>query len=93
MAQNMDALADAHRVKSARAKLKRRLAEGEATVIEVLDEQPREARRMTLEALLMAQAYWGPRRARALLRDLGISEVRTVEQITARQRDLIAGLL
>jgi hypothetical protein len=93
MAQHMDALADANRVRFARAELKRRIMEGEVSVAEVLADPPREARRMTLESLLTAQAYWGPRRARAFLREVGISEVRTVEQFTARQRDLLAGLL
>jgi hypothetical protein len=93
MAQHMDALADANRVRFARAELKRRIMECEVSVAEVLADPPREARRMTLEALLEAQAYWGPRRARAFLREVGIWDGRTVEQITARQCDVIARLL
>jgi hypothetical protein len=93
MAQNMDALAYANRVRFARAELKDRVYGGEVTVAEVLDEQPFEARSMTLAALLEAQMRWGPSRARRFLGELRISETRTVEQLTARQCDLIAGLL
>jgi hypothetical protein len=93
MAQHMDALAEGNRVRFARAELKRRVFDGEVTVAEVLDEQPFEARTMTISALLGAQMRWSAARARRFLEPLRISEVRTVEQLTARQRDLLAGLL
>ena len=61
--QHMQALAQANRVRLARAELKRQVAEGEATVAEIVLECPWEAESMTIADLLMSQHRWGRRAA------------------------------
>ena len=62
--QHMRALAQANRVRLARAELKRRVADGEITVAEVVLQRPWEADTMTISDLLQAQRRWGRTRCR-----------------------------
>ena len=57
--QHMRALAQANRVRLARAELKRQVAEGEATVAEIVLAGPWEAESMSIADLLMSQHRWG----------------------------------
>ncbi len=84
--QNMLALERANEVHRARAALKRRVADGQPTVGEVISCCPRESASMTVFELLCSQSYWGAARARKFLAARQISETRTVSSLTDRQR-------
>ena len=89
-AQHMRALAQANRVRLARAELKRQVAEGETTVAEVVLECPWEAESMRVADLLMSQHRWGRTRCRRFLSSIPMSETRTVGSLTERQRNALA---
>lgn len=91
--QHMRALARANEVRLARAELKRRIAEGELGVAEVVLRTPREAESMTISDLLMSQRRWGITRCRKLLLAIPMSENKTVGSMTDRQRRALAALL
>lgn len=91
--QHLAALARANLVRLARAGLKRRIAEGELSVVGVLMDPPWEAAGMTVSDLLTSQRRWGATRCRKLLNPLHITETRTVGSLTERQRRALAGLL
>jgi hypothetical protein len=84
--QHLTALARANRVRLARAELKRRIADGVQTAAEVVLACPWEVETMTVADLLASQRRWGATRCRKLLISLQISETRTVESLTQRQR-------
>jgi hypothetical protein len=92
-AQHMRALAQANRVRLARAGLKKQVAEGEASVAEVVLECPWEAESMTISDLLMSQHRWGRTRCRRFLAGIPMSETKTIGTMTERQRRQLAGLL
>ena len=92
-AQHMRALAQANRVRLARAELKRQVAEGEASVADVVLQCPWEAESMTISDLLMSQHRWGRTRCRRFLTSIPMSETKTVGTMTDRQRRALAGLL
>ena len=92
-AQHMRALAQANRVRLARAELKRQVAEGETSVAEVVLNCPWEAESMTISDLLMSQHRWGRTRCRRFLASLPMSETKTVGTMTDRQRRALAGML
>jgi hypothetical protein len=91
--QYMLALERANAVRLARADLKRRIAAGRVTVAAVMLDPPPEAQSMTIADLLMSQRRWGYTRCRKFLQELQISETRTVEKMTQRQRNAVAQLL
>lgn len=92
-AQHMRALAQANRVRLARAELKRQVAEGEASVADVVLTCPWEAESMTISDLLMSQHRWGRTRCRRFLASIPMSETKTVGSMTERQRNALAGML
>src|SRR5688572_14664394 len=92
-AQHMRALAQANRVRLARAELKRQVADGEASVADVVLSCPWEAESMTISDLLMSQHRWGRTRCRRFLASIPMSETKTVGSMTDRQRRALAGLL
>jgi hypothetical protein len=92
-AQHMRALAQANRVRLARAELKKQVAEGEASVAEVVLECPWEAESMTISDLLMSQHRWGRTRCRRFLTAIPMSETKTIGTMTERQRNELARLL
>ena len=57
--QHMRALAQANRVRLARAELKRQVTDGELTVEEIVLACPWEAESMSIADLLMSQHRWG----------------------------------
>jgi hypothetical protein len=89
----MRALAQANRVRLARAELKRQVAEGDTSVAEVVLECPWEAESMTISDLLMSQHRWGRTRCRRFLAAIPMSETKTIGTMTERQRRAMAGLL
>jgi hypothetical protein len=92
-AQHMRALAQANRVRLARAELKRQVAEGEASVADVVLSCPWEAESMTVSDLLMSQHRWGRTRCRRFLASIPMSETKTVGTMTERQRRALAAML
>src|SRR5262245_12934046 len=92
-AQHMRALAQANRVRLARAELKKQVAEGDASVADVVLECPWQAESMTISDLLMSQHRWGRTRCRRFLASIPMSETKTIGTMTERQRRALAGLL
>lgn len=91
--QRLRALERANTVRLARAELKRRIAEGEASAAEVILEPPDEAVSWAIGELLMSQRRWGATRCRKFLARNHISETKPVGALTERQRRLIASEL
>lgn len=91
--QHMRALNQANRVRLARADLKRRIAEGETTVADVVTECPWESASMTISDLLMSQHRWGRTRCKRFLASLPMAETKTIGSMTDRQRRLLAAML
>lgn len=91
--QHMQALQRANAVRLARADLKRRVAEGDACVGEVILSSPWEAESMTVADLLTSQRRWGHTRCRKFLQCIPISENKTVGSLTQRQRTALAQAL
>ena len=88
--QHLRALARANEVRLARAGLKRRIADGEARVADVILECPWEAVSMPVSDLLMSQRRWGVNRCRRLLQSVSIPENKPVGTMTERQRRELA---
>ncbi len=88
--QHMRALAQANRVRLARAELKRQVSEGEATAAEIVLECPWEAESMTIADLLMSQHRWGRTRCRRFLASIPMVETKTIGSMTERQRNELA---
>jgi hypothetical protein len=91
--QHLLALERANRVRLARAELKRRVAEGETSVAEVVMTCPWEAESMAIADLLMSQHRWGRTRCRRFLAALPMSETKTIGTMTDRQRHALAAML
>ncbi len=91
--QHMRALAQANRVRLARAELKRQVAEGETTVGDIVLECPWEAESMAIADLLLSQHRWGRTRCRRFLASIPMSETKTIGSMTDRQRRALAARL
>ena len=91
--QHMQALAQANRVRLARAELKRKVADGEVTAAEVVLTCPWEAGSMQIADLLTSQRRWGMTRRRRFLASVPMSETRTTGAMTERQRRALAARL
>jgi hypothetical protein len=91
--QHMRALAQANRVRLARAELKRQVAEGEASVAGIVLTRPWEAESMTIADLLMSQHRWGRTRCRRFLASIPMTETKTIGSMTERQRRELAARL
>jgi hypothetical protein len=88
--QHLQALERANRVRLARADLKRRVAEGELAVADVILCPPYEAEKMEVGDLLLSQRRWGWTRARKVLAAIPIAENKTIGSMTDRQRRALA---
>lgn len=91
--QHLRALARANEVRLARADLKRRIADGETAIADVILECPWETRSMPIAELLCAQHRWGVSRCRRFLRCIPMSENKAIGAMTDRQRRAVAELL
>ena len=91
--QHMRALAQANRVRLARAELKRQVTDGEVTVEEVVLSCAWEAESMSIADLLMSQHRWGRTRCRRFLASIPMSETKTIGSMTERQRSALAARL
>lgn len=88
--QQLRALKRANEVRLARAELKRRIAEGEASAAEVILDCPWEASNWSVGELLMCQRRWGVNRCRKFLAHNHVGEMKAVGTLTERQRRLLA---
>src|SRR4051794_14795495 len=88
--QHLQALERANRVRLARAELKRRVAEGELSVADVILGRPWEAESMEIADLLLSQRRWGWTRARRALPTIPVPENKTIGSMTDRQRRALA---
>ena len=91
--QHVQALQRANNVRCGRAALKRSVAAGRTDVSEVLLAPPSIAARMALGELLMSQKGWGRVRSGRFLRSAGLTEIKTIGNLTQRQRHSLAVLL
>ena len=91
--QRLRALERANEVRLARAELKRRIADGEASAAEVILACPWEASSWSVAELLMSQRRWGITRCRKFLARNQISEIKPIGKLTDRQRHLLAAQL
>lgn len=91
--QHMRALAEANRVRLARAALKRAVETGDLNTAEVIRECPWEVETMAVGELLRSQRRWGRTRTRKFLVSLALNENRQLGRLTLRQRSLLASEL
>ena len=91
--QHMQALAQANKVRLARAELKRQVGDGELSVADVVLECPWEAESMAIADLLMSQHRWGRTRCRRFLGSVSMNETKTIGSMTERQRRELAARL
>ena len=91
--QHMQALAEANRVRLARAQLKREVGAGEVQTAEIVRECPWQAETMTVGELLRSQRRWGRTRSRKFLAALTLNENRELGRLTSRQRQMLASEL
>lgn len=89
----MQALQRANEVRIARADLKRAVADGRASVAEIILACPWEAQSMAVAELLASQRRWGSSRVRKLLASIPMSEHKTIGSLTERQRRTLAAML
>jgi hypothetical protein len=91
--QRLRALERANTVRLARAELKRRIADGDVSVAEVLLDPPSEADSWAVGDVLTSQRRWGSTRCRKFLAGHHIMETRSIGALTERQRRLLANQL
>lgn len=84
--QCMTALAEANRVRLARADLKRQINTGQRSILGVILDPPDFMESCEISELLMAQTRWGITRTRRLLAVIPVPENKPVGSLTARQR-------
>jgi hypothetical protein len=88
--QRLRALERANEVRLARAELKRRIAGGDVSAAEIILACPQEANSWSVRELLMSQRRWGSKRCRRFLERNQINELKSVGELTQRQKQLLA---
>ena len=88
--QHLQALQRANEVRLARADLKRRIAEGQLSVADVVLRCPPEVDGMAVADVLMSQRRWGRTRCRKFLAAIPLAENKTIGSMTDRQRRALA---
>jgi hypothetical protein len=91
--QRLRALERANEVRLARAEMKRRIADGEVRVADVILDCPREVSSWPVADLLMSQRGWGSARCRKFLTRNDVSEIKRIGTLTERQRRVLAAQL
>lgn len=86
-AQRLQALAQANRIRSERARVKAALRAGEARAALLLLDPPECLRTATVAEVLLAVPGIGEAKLRALLRGSGLSPGRKLERLSMRQRE------
>ena len=93
VAQRMQALERANRVRSCHAQLKREIERGERTATGVLLEPPELSHSMKVADLLLAVPKYGKVKVNKILVQCRVSPSKTVGGLTLRQRAEIAAML
>lgn len=88
-----EALRLGNQVRQARAKLRREVRSGTATVADVLLEVPDCAQRMTMGELLRCVKGLGPFRIEGICEQARVSSVALLGDVTLRQRRIVTGLV
>ena len=88
--QHLRALARANEVRLARAELKRRVADGDVAVADLVLDCPWEAAPMPIAELLMSRRRWGVNRCRGVRQAIPGPENKPVGAMTDRQRRELA---
>jgi hypothetical protein len=91
--QPLEALARANRIRHVRAKLKRRIADGNVSAAEVILLHQHEVESMRVGDVLTSQRHWGDVRCRRFLTPLFLQETKTIGSMTERQRLAVAARL
>lgn len=91
--QHILALQRANEIRLARAGLKREIAIGAVDIAQVILSCPTEAESMPLADLLMSQRRWGETKSRKFLRQVSLSEKKTIGSLTERQRKTLVAML
>ncbi len=91
--QRNEALARANAIRIARAALKREIASGDRTIVDVIAACPAEAHSMPVAELIGAQHRWGETRTLRLLRRAELSETKPLGHLTPRQRRALIACL
>ena len=86
LAQRMAALRRANEVRTLRAQLKKDLAHGRVSVVDVLLEPPEWAETMHVIDLLLAVPKYGRVKVNKVLRQMTISPAKTIGGLSTRQR-------
>jgi hypothetical protein len=89
----MRALARANEIRLARSRLKRRIADGEVSAVDVLLAPAPEVEGLALVDLLRSQPRWGEVRIRRFTLRNAVDERKPIGQLTLRQRTLLAAAL
>ena len=92
-ANRHDALSRANEIRRARAELKRRIATGDTSAIEVLLHPTHETTTWPLSELLLSQRSWGRVKCRRFLTQNQLDERTRLGELTERQRVTLAMLL
>jgi hypothetical protein len=87
------ALDQANPVRKVRANVKRDIAEGRRTAVQVITDPPEHTHGMNVLDVLVAQRQWGRARALRLLVAAQVREGKTLESLTERQRRVLVDLL
>lgn len=88
--QRAEALAKANAVRFATADMKRKIADGEMNISEVLENPPEYVRNLRIDKLLILLPRVGRQKARLMLRNLHINPGSYLCELTDRQRQVIA---
>jgi hypothetical protein len=91
--QHLMALQRANQIRLARAEIKRRVALGELSVVDVLLSGAEEIETMEIAELLTSQRRWGHTRARRFLAAIPMTESKTIGSMTQRQLATLASML
>ncbi|MEW6189112.1 MAG: integration host factor, actinobacterial type [Actinomycetota bacterium] len=93
-AERRDALRKAGEIRQKRARLKRRLKEGETTLVEVLNKSSDPVvARMKVSSLLESLPKVGKARSQKIMKEIGISASRRVQGLGSKQRERLINML
>jgi hypothetical protein len=93
LVQRQQALARANRIRQTRAKLKRRIADGEVSAADAILFHQRDVDGMRVADVLTSQPHWGDMRCRRVLTAMRLHERKTIGAMTDRQRLVLAARL
>lgn len=86
MTTPMENLAYANEIRIERAQLRRRIASGELSMAEVIEDPPAALRKARVSYVLRSIPYVGETRARVICRTAGVSPEAHLHELTSHQR-------